>query len=333
MLTATPEEFERVRNYMKSQAPDLTVEFAQKVYAENVLNIRHDVWDVHTDVDRWWVITEPMNLYAQEQFPNMDLALSFHIGLCVRIPRSERQKLSDIPAEPFMAALRALQETSEALAHAEELADFQGIGVRCREVLLAFVNLAQAVIPWTGPGEAPKQADLKAWADHICSVALAGESHKNRRQLFKTLLEIAWDFANWLTHSKSSHWHDAEAAVSVTDNALGLCVSAVIQRLRGVPDQCPACGSRRLSPQRGYDRRSPGIEWERPTCEKCGWTGTLIPIKAVPQDIAGSKRRPLKGDCIIPTTPLRELKRPQARKPSKKLSKRRFRASKRPKAK
>jgi hypothetical protein len=125
MLTATPEEIERVRNYMKSQAPDLTVQFVQKVYSENVLNIRHDVWDVHTNVDRWWIITEPMNLYAQEQFPNMDLALSFHIGLCVRL--SERQKLSDIPAEPFMACLRALQETSEALEHAEELADFQGV--------------------------------------------------------------------------------------------------------------------------------------------------------------------------------------------------------------
>jgi hypothetical protein len=54
VLTATPEEIERVRNHMKSQAPDLTVEFVQKVYSENVLNIRHDVWDVHTNVDRWW---------------------------------------------------------------------------------------------------------------------------------------------------------------------------------------------------------------------------------------------------------------------------------------
>jgi hypothetical protein len=74
MLDATPNESERVTEYMRSEAPELTVELVQKVYSENVLNIRHDVWDVHTDVDRWWVITEPMNLYAQEQFPNMDLA-------------------------------------------------------------------------------------------------------------------------------------------------------------------------------------------------------------------------------------------------------------------
>ena len=92
MLSATQKEIERVTEYMRSQAPDLKVELVQKVYSENVLHVRHDVWDVHTNVDRWWVITKSMNLYAQEHFPNMDLALTFHIGLCLRIPRSERQK-------------------------------------------------------------------------------------------------------------------------------------------------------------------------------------------------------------------------------------------------
>jgi hypothetical protein len=61
---------------MNWQAPDLTVEFLQKVYTENVLNHQHQVWDVHTNVDRWWVITNPTNLYSQQQFPNMDLAVT-----------------------------------------------------------------------------------------------------------------------------------------------------------------------------------------------------------------------------------------------------------------
>jgi hypothetical protein len=317
MLSASQQEIDRVTKYIKSQAPDLTVELVQKVYSENVLNIRHDVWDVHTNIDRWWVISEPMNLYAQEQFPNMDLALSFHIGLCVRIPRGEHQKLSDIPAEPFVACVRGLQEIAEALTHAEELADFQAIGVRCREALLSFINTAQVAIPWMAAEEAPKKADLKAWTDHICSVALAGEAHKERRHLFKTLLVSAWDFANWLTHSKSSHWHDAEAAFSVSENAIGLCISTVIQHLRGVPTQCPACGSKRLSPQRGYDRRSPGTEWERPTCDKCDWAGAPVPIKNVQQDSGNAVRKRSEGDCVIATTPLRELKRPRTGNPSK----------------
>jgi hypothetical protein len=147
MLPATPEQIEHVTNYIRSEAPDLTVQIVQKVYSENVLNVRHDVWDVHTDSDRWWVITEPMNLYSQDQFPNMDLALTFHIGLCLRIPRSEQQKLSQIPVEPFAECFRNLREATDSLSQAQEVADYQSIGMRCREALLAFIVAAQAVIP------------------------------------------------------------------------------------------------------------------------------------------------------------------------------------------
>ena len=34
------------------------------VLAETILGHRHDVWDVHTNRDRWWVITNPTNLYS-----------------------------------------------------------------------------------------------------------------------------------------------------------------------------------------------------------------------------------------------------------------------------
>lgn len=105
MLAATEEEINHVRNYMASEAPEQAVVMVQKVYSENILSARHDVWDVHTDVDRWWVITSPMNLYAQDQFPNMDLALTFHVGLCLRIPRGDRDKLSDLGVEPFATVL------------------------------------------------------------------------------------------------------------------------------------------------------------------------------------------------------------------------------------
>jgi hypothetical protein len=44
MLTATPKETERVTEYMRSQAPDLAVEFVQKVYSETVLHVQHDIW-------------------------------------------------------------------------------------------------------------------------------------------------------------------------------------------------------------------------------------------------------------------------------------------------
>lgn len=310
MLPATEEETDAVRDYMEWQAPDLSVEFVQKVYSENVLSHRHDVWDVHTNKDRWWVITGPTNLYSQEQFPNMDLALTFHVGLCLRIPRSDRQAVSDIPIEPFAECVRCIQEASDAVQHAEEVADYQAIGVRCREALLAFTNVAQSMLPWTGSAEAPKRADFKAWVDHLCSVVLPGETQKERRRLFKVLLTSAWDFANWLTHTKASKWHDAEAAAESAGNAISLAMSSVIQHVRGVPSACPACGSHRLSPERGYDPRDES-EWERPACTKCDWTGTPVRIErtAVPP-AANDERPPPEGECVIPTVPLRKLKRP-----------------------
>ncbi len=62
---------------------DLQITFLQKTHVENVLDHQHHVWDVHCegDKERWWVITNPTNLYLQDQFPNMDLAITFHVGL------------------------------------------------------------------------------------------------------------------------------------------------------------------------------------------------------------------------------------------------------------
>ena len=47
---------------MASQTQDLEVTFVQKIYFENIVGHVPDVWDVHTDKDRWWVMTNPMNL-------------------------------------------------------------------------------------------------------------------------------------------------------------------------------------------------------------------------------------------------------------------------------
>src|SRR5262252_3658312 len=146
MLKATEQEREHVLEYMASQAMEETVQFAQKVYSEQVHAVLHDIWDVHTDRGRWWVITSPTNLYLQDQFPNMDLALTFHVGLCLRIPRSEQQSLTELPIEPLVACWRILEEASEALRRAEEIEDFQTVGMRCRESLISFVHVAQELI-------------------------------------------------------------------------------------------------------------------------------------------------------------------------------------------
>jgi hypothetical protein len=314
MLQSTPDEKQAIIDYMNWQAPDLTVEFLQKIYAENVLSHQHVVWDAHTNVDRWWVITNPTNLYSQEQFPNMDLAVTFHVGLCLRVPRGQKAKLSELPVEPLAACFRHMSEASDALASAQEVTDFQAVGVRCREALLAFTSATQVVMPWAGDDASkPKQADFKAWVDHICSACLAGQTHEHRRHLLKTLLDEAWRFSNWLTHAKASTWYDAEAATMTVEHALGMAASLVIRHVRAVPEACPACGSNRLSPQRGFHSSAPDIEWERPTCDKCGWLGDPVPILGDPEAYAPDEDdypQP-EGDCVIPSVPFRELRKPK----------------------
>lgn len=307
MFAATEEETQRVIAYMASQASGEEVTFLQKMYSESVLGHVHDVWDVHTDKDRWWVVTNPTNLYSQTQFPNMDYAVTFHIGLCIRIPRTEKQKAIDLPVEQFATCFRLIGEANDALLSAQEVADFQAIGVRCREMLLSFTEAAQTVLLWTSEDEAPKSADFKAWIDHICTIVLPGSAHENRRHLFKTLADSAWKYVNWLTHAKHSTWHDAEAAVSSAESAVSMCVTKVIHHMRGVPEQCPSCGSFRLSPLRAVNPENEEL-WERPSCDKCDWMGEPRLISSPAPE---PPRDPPEGDCVIPNVPLRKLKKPE----------------------
>src|SRR5713226_4278798 len=241
MLKATEEEIEEVREYFEWQAPDLEVTFMQKVYSEAVVNTRHDVWDIHTNKDRWWVITGGTNLYSQEQFPNMDLALTFHIGLILRIPRTEEQQEGDLRILPFGPVFEKMEEAGTAVTQAHNLADYQAVGVRCREALLELIGVAQDATVWTD--KPPQRTNFRAWTEIICNDLLPGDTNKERRGALKGALESAWTFSNWLTHSKSATWLDADMAHSLTQHASGMATSLILRELRGVPEECPNCGS------------------------------------------------------------------------------------------
>jgi hypothetical protein len=296
MLPATDEERANITRYFLSQSSGVEVSFLQKAYSEVILGHRHDVWDIHASDGRWWVITNPTNLYSQDQFPNMDLAVTFHIGLCLRIPRTEEQRTPLRNIIPFGAMFAKLRETSDALRQAQNIADYQAIGMRSREVLLAFIAAAQDAAEWISPTSpirlseaAPKRADFRAWVEVIFNVALAGPHQKERRQLMKSLLDGAWKFANWLTHAQSATWHDAEAAITTTEHAVGLAASLTIMHIRSVPEQCPNCGSPHLSPEEGWREDLPEIAWERPVCGDCGWAGTPVVVGERTPDAEGEE--------------------------------------------
>jgi hypothetical protein len=137
MLSANNDERQAIVDYLASQAPDERVDLLQKVYTERLHDMTYDIWDVHTEKQRWWVITNPTNLYLQSQFPNMDLALTFHVGLSLRIPRSGRHDIADLKVEPLLVAWRALDQAEEAITSAQETEDYQALAARGESLRVA----------------------------------------------------------------------------------------------------------------------------------------------------------------------------------------------------
>jgi hypothetical protein len=147
------------------------------------------------------------------------------------------------------------------------------------------------------------RSDFRTWSGIIADGLLPGSSHQERRGLLKSA-EIAWKFTNWLTHAREAHFNDAEAALSSTELTLSLFTTGLIRHIRGVPDRCPSCRSQRLSPEPGFNTKEPEVVFERPVCQKCGWTGSPVIVAASPRS---SERFPPDGDCVVMDPPLRDL--------------------------
>ena len=137
----SPEHQKRaIRQYFETQVDDETIEHLEKVASEQIFGRTHDVWDVHTDKDRWWVVTDPTNLYSQRDFRSMDYVISFHVGLMARIVARQRASASEEQRGRLSVAWRRFEQAYESLAEAEEAEDIQAVGMKCRECLLAFVR-------------------------------------------------------------------------------------------------------------------------------------------------------------------------------------------------
>src|SRR5882672_3743811 len=82
----SPEHEERqIREYVESQAHPETVVHLEKLRTEQLRTRTLDAWDVRTDRDRYWVITNPTNLYSHVHFPSLDFTISVHVGITERI--------------------------------------------------------------------------------------------------------------------------------------------------------------------------------------------------------------------------------------------------------
>ena len=309
-------ETQHVVDYMASQANDETVQHLEKVSSESVYGFRHDVWDVHTDKDRWWVITNPTNLYSQEQFPSMDIAISFHIGLMARVLARSAYAVPDEEGQKFANAWRRWQQAGEAFEESDEAEEFQAVGMRCRESLIAFVKEASRAVAFSEGAAAPKASDYVGWSDLIADTIAPGASADRRRGYLKSAAKSTWELVNWLTHSSNALRSDAQFALDATGNTLSVFVTSFIRFASSAPERCPNCGSYKISVDHRHNDSEETLIVT--LCTVCGWENVPDVVADTPErerSAISSEESPKDmGACITVDVPLRGPKPP---KPSK----------------
>ena len=199
----------------------------------------------------------------------MDYALSLHIGVTTRVMARNEPRASQQERARLAAAWRRWTQAADALDAADEAEEFQAVGMRCRESLLAFVRevatedmVPQGLVP-------PKRGDFIQWSDHIADAVTAGAGASRLRSYLKAIAKEAWQYAQWLTHANNATRFDAIVAVEATSNVIGTYGMALVRADRGMVDRCPSCSSYRLT---SVYRPEPEADDRYVTlCEACGW--------------------------------------------------------------
>lgn len=136
----------RISEYVEAQAFPEKVTHAERMMQTKVMGQAHEVWDVRTDQDRYWIVTNMTNLYSQDEFKSADYALSFHLGLMLRLMERDRSDPEPDIERVSFRAWRKHEQAVEAYNAAGEAEQFQTVGVHCREALIAFADeLAEAL--------------------------------------------------------------------------------------------------------------------------------------------------------------------------------------------
>jgi hypothetical protein len=220
VLNAGGKESDRVRSYVEWQAADETVLHLEKVASESIFGQPMDGWDVQTDKDRWWVITNPTNLYSQKLSPSLDYTFSFHVGLHTRMTQAEMCREQEQAYDRINQLWNRLAGAQATLFKATKAEDFQSVGMKCRECLLMLAQgMAKPEMVPAGE-EAPKRGDFIHWCELIANHIAGGSTNESIRTYLKHVSRTTWQLVNWLTHSHHAGRFDGAIATEATENVM-----------------------------------------------------------------------------------------------------------------
>lgn len=244
LFEADEPETKRVTEYVEWQCRGKEkVLHAEKVATDRVHGRDYAVWDVHTDKERWWVVTEPANLYSQTLMPSLDYVLSFHIGLMMRVESRRGPKGSGAQQELLQVTTRKQWQAAEALDDANETEDFQAVGMLCREALLSLTRELANTSTFDKSKGLPKGADFPAWNDQFANLVAPGSSAEYVRGYLKTTGERAWRLAHWVTHAANATRDDARLAFEAVTHVIQNYAYAFLKLEADAPLQCGRCKS------------------------------------------------------------------------------------------
>lgn len=271
-----------IADYVHSQAREEVVRHVERVKREVVMGVPYEIWDVTTDLSRWWVITNPTNLYSQQHFPSLDYTLSFHVGLMARV-RSRSPSPDGSDRTPFDEVLRRFEQANERFGHAIEVEDLQAVGMLLREGLISLTTAVHRRIVLPHDVEAPQVANFVAWTDALLNVLCGGGSNERLRQYLKSQSKELWQLVNWLTHSRSADRVATQIALGGCEATLSTFIQLLERQRTGGAEECPSCRSRNIRTYFDIDLPPDGDYFL--SCGACGWHNHLD----VPTDVSGVK--------------------------------------------
>jgi hypothetical protein len=254
--------------YVEREAPDESVQNVEQMTVEYVMGTPYEIWDVTTDKDRYWVITEMTNLYSQRHFPSMDYTLSFHVGLMMRL-RTREEKFGADFVTPLDEVVRRLSQAEDDLEMAVEVIDFQGVGMQLRECMISLMASVRRRTDLPAEPAELKDHDVKAWSAVLYNHYCPGSSNERMRSYLKATTEKTWEMVNHLTHHRNANRTAALIAKRAVDTLVVHMANIMTRDLWDHSRECPRCGSRAVRKFYDPEIASGGDYFE--DCGRCEW--------------------------------------------------------------
>jgi hypothetical protein len=234
-----------IARYVELQAPGEEIQHVERIKQEVVLGDVYEIWDVTTDQERWWVITNLTNLYSQAHFPSLDYTLSFHIGLMMRL-RSRSGGADAANPSPFDEVFRRQEQAKDRFGQAVEAEDYQAVGMQLRECLISLVAALRRRVDIDTEAERPQDANVVAWSELAIAQLCAGSSNQRLRSYLKTAAKETWQLVNWLTHARNANETATSIAIEACDTLVGHLVQLLVRNRTNQAEECALCRSRDL---------------------------------------------------------------------------------------